>query len=146
LFFNFHIFVDAHSPVANRLIGPGDPLFGSTVVQADNFNSIRVNHGFMNDCGQIGFAYTLTDGREGLALATPIGLSDCDEDGIPDLCEEVCIGDIEPDSGNGIVDIDDYTEVVLSWGTAGPDGDTDCDDDVDIDDFTNVVLNWGDCD
>jgi len=55
-----------------------------------------------------------------------------------------CLGDIAPvGNPDGEVDIDDYTDVILGWGTAGPQGDTDNDGDVDIDDFTNVILNWG---
>jgi len=58
-----------------------------------------------------------------------------------------CLGDINPDAGNGTVNIDDYTEVILNWGASGaaPQGDTDGDGVVNINDYTNVVLNWGDC-
>jgi len=54
----------------------------------------------------------------------------------------VCYGDT---TGDGEVNIDDYTAVILNWNTAGPDGDTDGDGDVDIDDYTNVILNWAAC-
>jgi len=50
-----------------------------------------------------------------------------------------CPGDTD---GDGDVDIDDYTNVVLMWGTADPGADLDDDGDVDIDDYTEVVLNW----
>jgi len=58
---------------------------------------------------------------------------------------ECCLGDIEPDAGDGVVDINDYTEVILNWNTKGPQGDVDGDGVVDINDYTAVVLGWGDC-
>jgi len=48
-------------------------------------------------------------------------------------------------NGDGIVDIDDYTEVILNWGDCtGARCPADLDDNgrVDIDDMTEVVLNW----
>ena len=45
-------------------------------------------------------------------------------------------------TGDCVVNIDDYSSVVLNWGSAGPAGDADMDGDVDIDDYTAVVLNW----
>jgi len=59
----------------------------------------------------------------------------------------LCPADIDPDGGNGAVNIDDYTEVILNWGASGtaPQGDTDGDGLVNINDYTNVILNWGDC-
>lgn len=49
-------------PVTDRVIGSFDPLFGS---QVGNVN-IR-SEGYAN--GRIGFSYTLTDGRSGVAIA-----------------------------------------------------------------------------
>jgi len=53
-----------------------------------------------------------------------------------------CPPDVDND---GDVDIDDFTEVVLNWGTADPDADITGDGEVDIDDYTEVILNWGPC-
>jgi hypothetical protein len=52
--------------VADKVISAGDPLFGSTV----SFVNVGV-HG-LNDAGQIGFRYTLADGRQGIAVANPV--------------------------------------------------------------------------
>jgi len=57
-----------------------------------------------------------------------------------------CPADISPyPAGNGVVNIDDYTDVILFWGTVGPQGDVTGDGMVNIDDYTAVVLAWGDC-
>jgi hypothetical protein len=49
-----------------RVIGSGDPLFGSTVSGLVQFGT----DGF-NDVGQLAFGYTLADGRTGIAVANP---------------------------------------------------------------------------
>ena len=51
---------------ADKVIGAGDTLFGSTV--ADLLMSIES----LNDSGQIAFLYSLADGRTGIARADPI--------------------------------------------------------------------------
>jgi len=57
-----------------------------------------------------------------------------------------CPADIAPvGNPNGFVDIDDYTQVILNWGTSDPNADIDGDGTVEIDDFTAVVLDWGPC-
>lgn len=53
-----------------RVIGSGDPLFGSHVSQI-KFDLGRVAYG-LNDYDQIAFAYELDDGRQGIAVATPV--------------------------------------------------------------------------
>jgi hypothetical protein len=54
------------NPVTNRLIAVGDPLFGSTVT------ALNIGSFGLNDLGQLAFYYNLADGRNGLALATPV--------------------------------------------------------------------------
>jgi hypothetical protein len=49
-----------------KVIAVGDPLFGSTVIQLDEPGS----HG-LNNNGQIVFGYSLENGVEGIAIATP---------------------------------------------------------------------------
>lgn len=57
-----------------------------------------------------------------------------------------CPGDVSPVKGGDFaVNINDFTDVILNWGTAGPAGDTNGDGAVNITDYTNVVLGWGDC-
>jgi hypothetical protein len=56
-----------------------------------------------------------------------------------------CAEDVSPNGGNGIVNIDDLTQVILNWGSAGPAGDVTANGAVDIDDLTAVILGWGTC-
>jgi len=69
-----------------------------------------------------------------------------DDDGVagPDVCE-TCPWDISPVGGDGFVNIDDYTEVILKWGTGDVHADIDGDGVVEIDDYTEIVLHWGPC-
>jgi hypothetical protein len=55
-----------------------------------------------------------------------------------------CPGDTD---GNGQVDVDDLTAVILDWGTDGSqfNGDVDGSGIVDVDDLTAVILAWGPC-
>jgi hypothetical protein len=53
-------------PMSDRLISVGDPLFGSTVT------AVNIGSFGLNDLGQLAFFYNLADGRNGLALATPV--------------------------------------------------------------------------
>lgn len=57
---------DGPNPVTNRIISIGDALFGSTV------NALNIGGFGLNDLGQLAFFYNLADGRNGLALATPV--------------------------------------------------------------------------
>lgn len=52
-------------PVADRVILTGDALFGSTLADLGFYR------GF-NNRGQVAFVYELSDGRTGIAIATPI--------------------------------------------------------------------------
>ncbi len=51
--------------VADKIIRNGDALFGSVV------NGLRFGNSAFNDAGQTAFYYQLTDGRRGIAVATP---------------------------------------------------------------------------
>ncbi|MCA9310407.1 MAG: S8 family serine peptidase, partial [Phycisphaerales bacterium] len=51
-----------------------------------------------------------------------------------------CPGDA---TGDMMVDFDDLNEVLINWGTAGPDGDLDGSNSVDFDDLNLVLSNWG---
>jgi len=53
--------------VANNIIRKGDALFGGTV--SDLFYN---DGGAINDAGQVAFSYILTNGQQGVALATPL--------------------------------------------------------------------------
>jgi hypothetical protein len=70
-------------------------------------------------------------------------LEDSNGNGVPDICDG-CPGDID---GNGVVDVDDLTAVILAWGPCGPPcpPDTDGNGVVDVDDLTEVILGWGEC-
>jgi hypothetical protein len=51
------------NPIFDRVIEPGNALFGSTLV--------TVGEAKINDNGQIAFTYGLADGRQGIAVAEP---------------------------------------------------------------------------
>jgi hypothetical protein len=53
-------------PVADKVIRNSDPLFGSIV------NDLRFSTTGLNDSCQVAFYYSLTDGRKGIAVATPV--------------------------------------------------------------------------
>jgi uncharacterized protein (TIGR03437 family) len=55
--------------VADKVIGTGDPLFGSVV--SDIFDP-QNNGRFLNDSGQVVFNYGLSNGVRGIAVATPV--------------------------------------------------------------------------
>jgi len=58
-----------------------------------------------------------------------------------------CPEDISPfPCGNGQVNIDDFTKVILNWNTPNVNVDIDGDGVVNINDYTAIVLNWGPCD
>jgi hypothetical protein len=61
----FGLFTGA-DPLNDRIIGSGDAFFGSTVTQLEFFNQ------GLNRQGQVGFRYTLANGVEGVAIATPV--------------------------------------------------------------------------
>jgi hypothetical protein len=63
-------------PLADEVIGTGDPLFGSRVVDVNLFTES------LNDNGQIAFSYELADGRRGIARADPLVIP---EPGTPPL-------------------------------------------------------------
>lgn len=53
-------------PVANKVIGIGDELFGSTVT------NLLITQQGLNDQGQLSFAVGLADGRESIVFAQPV--------------------------------------------------------------------------
>ncbi|HWB18797.1 MAG TPA: redoxin domain-containing protein [Phycisphaerales bacterium] len=56
-----------------------------------------------------------------------------------------CTADIAPIDGDGIVNIDDLTQIILSWGTNNAHADINLDGVVNIDDLTAIILAWGIC-
>lgn len=55
-------------PTADRVLGIGDPLFGSTVTDISLFGGLQ-----LNDAGQIAFIASLADGRHVVVRADPAG-------------------------------------------------------------------------
>ena len=55
--------------VADKVIGTGDPLFGSVV---SGIVESQVAGRFLNDNGQVAFSYKLSNGLSGIAVATPV--------------------------------------------------------------------------
>ncbi|HWB19509.1 MAG TPA: GC-type dockerin domain-anchored protein, partial [Phycisphaerales bacterium] len=69
-----------------------------------------------------------------------------DDDGVdgPDVCEP-CPADIAPIGGDGTVNIDDLTAIILNWGGNDPNADITKNGVVNIDDLTAIILAWGPC-
>ena len=55
--------------VADRVIGTGDPLFGGVV---STINTSNFSGGFLNDSGQVAFAFVLNNAVTGIGIATPV--------------------------------------------------------------------------
>jgi uncharacterized membrane protein len=51
----------------------------------------------------------------------------------------------EDTDGNGAVDVDDLTAIIIAWGTDDPAADVDGNGIVDVDDLTAIILAWGPC-
>lgn len=61
------IYVDTNG-VRERVIGTGDGLFGSTIINSEF--GVAFGNTALNDAGQVAFRYTLANGRTGIALAS----------------------------------------------------------------------------
>ena len=58
----------------------------------------------------------------------------------------VCVGDIAPKGGDGMVNVDDLLAVIGNWGPcSGCAADTNGDDVVNVDDLLTVIGTWGAC-
>jgi uncharacterized protein (TIGR03437 family) len=55
--------------VADKVIATGDPLFGSVVMEVTN---PQIPGRYLNDNGQVAFTYRLSNGLNGVAVATPV--------------------------------------------------------------------------
>ncbi|HWB20642.1 MAG TPA: hypothetical protein VG711_10100 [Phycisphaerales bacterium] len=74
--------------------------------------------------------------------------ADANNNGIPDECESPCDADLLPLGGNGVIDIDDLTAIILNWGTCEPGAcwtDLDHSGSTDVGDLMAVLQNWGQC-
>lgn len=82
----FHATLDAggsgiftgDDPALHAVVRVGDPMFGSTI------SSIHATRFDFNNGGQIAFAYSLTNGTSGIAVATPHLSGDLNADGTVD--------------------------------------------------------------
>lgn len=76
---------------------------------------------------------------------TPFDNTTASTDG-PDSCPTPAVCD-EDTNGDGTVDVQDLTNVILDWGSdgSGNGGDVTGDGVVDVSDLTAVILAWGDC-
>lgn len=127
--------------VESAIVKTGDALFGSSVT------GLEFTRRGLNDAGQIAFAYTLADGRRGVARATPPvapppdcsnGLDD-DGDGGVDLADAGCADSDDTsersptlacddgidDDGDGRIDFDPATKADVPAFQAGS-GDPGC--------------------
>jgi hypothetical protein len=88
---------------------------------------------------------TNCDGIPNASWAGP--LTTCADDngnGSPDACETpTCPADV---TGDGLVNVDDLTEIILGWGSCpGCPADITGDGQVNVDDLTEIILGWGEC-
>jgi hypothetical protein len=67
---------------------------------------------------------------------------DANDNGIPDECDNPCLGDAD---GDGDADVDDVLEVLGNFGSTGGGGDVDGDNDCDVDDVLQVISYYGTC-
>lgn len=97
----------------DRVVGPGDNIFGVTVRDA------FMERGGLNDKGQIVFHYITPDLHSGIGLASLAGFGDADGNGVVNFDDYARIdngfnnhltgwrnGDFD---GNGVIDFDDYS-------------------------------------
>ena len=56
--------------------------------------------------------------------------------------KSACPADV---NGDGSVDVQDLSEVILKWGSADPAADVNHDGSVDVQDLSEVIINWGPC-
>lgn len=59
-------------PGGQKVIQNGDALFGSFVSDGILLNDLEFSSNGLNDAGQVAFSYHLVDGRQGVAIATPV--------------------------------------------------------------------------
>ena len=105
---------------ADRVIGPNDTLFGMTVRDA------FLRTGGFNDNGEIAFSYITTDGRRGVAVATPAMMGDANVDDSVNLTDfnvlAANFGSTNADwrradfDGDGVVNLSDFNLLAAHFG------------------------------
>jgi hypothetical protein len=98
-------------PIADKVIQPGDPLFGSTVTSVDLSLGRR-----LDDHGDIAFNYALANGVKGIAIARIVLPGDYNQNGVVDAADYTIwrdtLGsttDLRADgNGNGVIDQGDF--------------------------------------
>ncbi len=110
--------------VADKVIRDGDALFGSTATILKGVTTIDGP----NDAGQIVFRYSLADGRQGIALATPIAelAGDYNQDDVVDAADYTLWRDTLGQSGSGLA------------------ADGNCNDEIDTGDYDIWKSHFGD--
>ena len=110
--------------VNDRVIGTGDELDNSTVVNLSMYREA------LNNSGQIAFFAQLADGRGVMMVASPASTP--------------CPGDV---NGDRIVDLSDLATLLANFGTLSgatlEDGDLDGDGDVELPDLTLLLASFG---
>lgn len=106
-------------------------------------NVFNNDDGFLTDDRLLYFTATLVDGL-GTDLGQAFLVLDANAAGI-------CVGDIAPASGNGVVGFEDLLVLLTNYGNCsdpcvkGCEGDLDDDCDVDFTDLLALLANWGPC-
>lgn len=110
------IFVGPH-PAHDKVIYPGDQLFGRTV------SSVHLSSRPLNNHGQLAFVVRFTDGGGAVVRADPLA-GDTDRDSVPDATDN-CRLDVNPDQLDS--DGDSIGDVCDPNSNDGPAGDIDRD-------------------
>jgi hypothetical protein len=105
-------------PSLHKVIGPGDVIFGGTV------QDVFFQRDGYNDHGQMAFVYTLTNGMEGIAIATPAIEGDADGDGMVNIGDFASLASNFNEPGfwqqgnfttNSVVDIGDFAMLASNF-------------------------------
>ncbi len=82
----------------------------------------------------------------------PLSPNDLNRNGLPDVCEQpICIADVAPAGGDGMVGVGDLLAVINAWGPCPPGclpychGDITFDCTVNVGDLLAVINGWGPC-
>lgn len=129
------------------LVREGDPvdLDGNGVFDDDAFigrgnaelNPFHPDDIFLGDDGTVFFLASLRN-----AAGEDLGEFGTGGDALLRLSPGTCNADA---TGDGVVDVQDLTAVILAWGTDDEDADVTGDGVVDVQDLTAVIVGWGDC-
>jgi hypothetical protein len=135
--------LNASDPGHGDRLGTAVALRGNVALvgsdAADGFaGAVYAFRGLLSDCNG--------NGVRDLCDVADRTSRDCDWSGLPDECQPapecVCPADVGADR---MVDVADLTELLAAWGTDDMFADVNADGIVDVDDLVAVIVAWGPC-